>query len=100
MKISHIESGKASGTQGEAQDRILPKDRPRGLVSSRPGNGRQLSPLEQGMAVAERALEGVSDVREDVVNELKDRIARGEYNISGKDIADMMIRRRAADRIR
>lgn len=100
MKISHIESGKAAGAQDAAQAKILPENRPRGLVTSRPDTGRRLSPLEQGMAVAERALADVPDIREDVVNELKDRIARGEYNISGKDIADMMIRRRAADRIR
>ncbi|MCX6343812.1 MAG: flagellar biosynthesis anti-sigma factor FlgM [Armatimonadetes bacterium] len=100
MKISQVESGKAAGSAGAAQTKILPEDRPRGLISSKPTNGRQLSPLEQGMVVAEAALAGVPDIREEVVNDLKERIRKGEYNVSGKDIADMMIRRLEADRIR
>ncbi len=100
MKISHIESGKATGSAGAAQAKILPQDRPRGLISSKTATGRQLSPLEQGMLVAEAALAGVPDIREEVVNDLTDRIRKGEYNVSGKDIADMMIRRLEADKIR
>ena len=100
MKISHVESGKAAGSAGAAQAKILPKDRPRGLISSRPTNGRQLSPLEHGMAVAEVALKDVPDTREAIVNDLKERIRNGDYNVSGNDIADMMIRRLEADRIR
>lgn len=42
----------------------------------------------------------VPDVREDIVMELKERIENGEYNVSGADIADMMLRRMKADRIR
>lgn len=100
MKISRIESGKAVGAAGAAEAKILPKDRPRGLVSSKPVGNRQLSPLEKGMAVAEAALASVPDIREDVVNDLKERIARGEYRVSGQEIADMMIRRLEADKIR
>lgn len=100
MKISSIESGKAAHSAGSAQAKILPQDRPRGLVSSRPASERQLSPLEKGMAVAEAAMADVPDIREDYVNELKERIQKGEYNVSGKDIADMMIRRLEADNIR
>lgn len=100
MKISRIESGKAAHSASAAQAKILPQDRPRGLVSSRPATGRQLSPLEKGMAVAEAAMADVPDIREEYVNELKERIQKGEYNISGKDIAEMMIRRLEADNIR
>lgn len=99
MKISYNESGKAQEF-GNAQDKILPKDRPKGAVLSRTGKASDLSPLEQGMAAAEAALMDVPDVREDLVADLKERIQKGEYNVSGKDIADMMLRRRAADRIR
>jgi len=100
MKISRIESGKAAAAAHGAEARILPKDRPRGLVSSKPAGKTQLSPLEKGMAVAEEALAGVPEIREDVVIDLKERIARGEYEISGREVAEMMIRRLEADRLR
>jgi flagellar biosynthesis anti-sigma factor FlgM len=100
MKISYNESGKAAKADAH-EEKILPKDRPRGLFSSSPdAKKRALSPLEQGMSVAEAALNDVSDVRENLVEELKERINKGEYQVDGKEIADMMLRRLAADRIR
>jgi flagellar biosynthesis anti-sigma factor FlgM len=103
MKISYTESGKAaagSRTSGAESAKILPADRPRGLVSAQKKAGEFTSPLEQGMAVAQAALVDVPDVREDAVKEIKDRIQKGEYVVSGQEIADMMLRRLAADRIR
>lgn len=38
--------------------------------------------------------------REDMIASLKSRVESGEYNPSGSDIADAMIRRTVADRIR
>ena len=35
-----------------------------------------------------------------IVEEIKERIKKGEYQVSGEEIAEMMLRRRAADRIR
>ena len=70
------------------------------MISSKPATNRQLSPLEKGMAVAEAALANVPDIREDFVNDLKERIAKGEYKISGAEVAEMMIRRLEADKIR
>lgn len=100
MKISHVESGKASANLGAAEAKILPKDRPKGLVSSKAASSKQLSPLEKGMAIAESALADVPDIREDLVNELKDRIAKGEYSVDGREVAEMMLRRLAADKVR
>lgn len=100
MKISRVESGKALMSSDAVEVKILPKDRPRGLISSRPEGAKHLSPLEKGMAVAEKAMAQVPDIREDFVNELKERIQKGEYKIDGKEIADMMIRRLEADRLR
>ena len=100
MKISNVESGKATSNIGSVEAKILPKDRPKGLVSSRKDTSRQLSPLEQGMAIAEVAMAGVPDTRENLVNELKERIKNGEYKVDGKDVAEMMLRRLAADNIR
>lgn len=40
------------------------------------------------------------DVREDLVLELKDQISRSEYKVEGAEIAEMMIRRIKADKVR
>lgn len=37
------------------------------------------------------------EVREELVTEIKDRIANGEYNVTSEDIVDAMIRRAIAD---
>ena len=100
MKISGVESSKAAASQGAAETRILPQDRPKGLVSGKRKTSTALSPLEQGMAVAEAALSDVPDTRDQIVEELRERIGKGEYKVSGEEIAEMMLRRRAADRIR
>jgi len=46
------------------------------------------------------ALDQVSDVREDVVASLKERIEAGTYSVTGEQIAEMMIRRMLADPVR
>ena len=40
------------------------------------------------------------DVRQDIVMQLKERIDKGEYHVSGEEIADMMTRRMKADQTR
>jgi anti-sigma28 factor (negative regulator of flagellin synthesis) len=52
------------------------------------------------MVVAESALRAVPDVRESLVRDLRERIERGEYKVSAEEIAEMMLRRLAADRMR
>ncbi len=46
-----------------------------------------------------RQVENMPD-REEMIADLKARIASGEYNPSGEEIADAMIRRSQADKIR
>jgi negative regulator of flagellin synthesis FlgM len=100
MKISSNESGKASAHLKGAQEKILPENRPRRSGALQERTSRQLSPLERGMEIAEEALKHVPDVRESVVEELKERVKKGEYKIKGEEVADMMMRRLSADRIR
>jgi len=101
MKISSTESGKAalSGATRPAE-KILPKERPstRGLAER--AAEVQLTLLERGILAAQEALSKVPDVRQDIVDELKAKIESGQYQVSGEEIADMMVRRWAADRIR
>lgn len=100
MKISGVESNKASVSQVQPYERILPENRPKRSSNANQATVKRLSPLEQGMAVAENALKDVPETRDEIVLELKERISKGEYDISGQDIAEMMLRRRAADKIR
>ncbi len=100
MKISINECGRAAASNDDMiKERILPEKMPR-KGSAAPADYSHLTPLEQGIRVAEEALASVPDVRESVVEDLRRRINSGEYKISGEEVADMMLRRRAADRIR
>ncbi|MDH7482241.1 MAG: flagellar biosynthesis anti-sigma factor FlgM [Armatimonadota bacterium] len=59
--------------------------------------------VEPDAAEVERVVQMVKempDVREEIVMRLKERIEKGEYKISGEEIAEMMLRRMRADRIR
>ena len=59
--------------------------------------------VEPDAAEVARVVEMVKsapDIRDDIVMELKERIEKGEYDVSGEEIADMMTRRMKADRIR
>lgn len=56
--------------------------------------------LEEAHHVADRLHEQGSDVREDVVASLRARVESGSYQVSGEQVAEMMIRRLIADRIR
>ena len=100
MKISGVESNKASVNQGAAQEKILPENRPKRFVSGQHAAEKKLSPLEHGMKVAEAALKDVPEPRDEALMEIKARIDKGEYKVSGAEIAEMMLRRRAADKIR
>ena len=66
----------------------------------------ELSPQAQALAAAKTEAAGyVSAVnavpdREDKIADLKSRIAAGTYKVSGSDIADQIVRRSQADKIR
>lgn len=100
MKISRAESSKAVAGSKLPQQKILPETRPSVGGDWRGRSEKQLSPLERGMVVAESALRAVPDVRESLVHDLRERIERGEYKVSAEEIAEMMLRRLAADRMR
>ena len=54
---------------------------------------------EEVQAVKDK-LAQLPEVREDIVAALKARIDTGTYNVSSEEIADLMVRRAFADRIR
>ena len=66
------------------------------------GEESDLARVEADQALVEQVTEAViaAPDREEMIAELKARIEAGEYNPTGDEIADTMIRRSIADRIR
>jgi flagellar biosynthesis anti-sigma factor FlgM len=54
---------------------------------------------EEVQSVKDKLAE-LPEVREDIVAALKARVDSGTYNVSSEEIADLMVRRAYADRIR
>ena len=50
-----------------------------------------ISSISRDVKLAKKAIEELPDVREERVRELKDRIERGTYNVSGEKIAEKML---------
>lgn len=66
-----------------------------------PGGESVVSALESpDMKMISEALAQVPDTRDQIVASLKERIESGSYQVSGEQIAEMMVRRALADRIR
>lgn len=53
----------------------------------------EISQMGKDYQIAKQAVAQASDIREDKVNDLKQRIASGTYNVSAEDLADKMIKR-------
>lgn len=51
----------------------------------------KISSVGKDYAIAMNALKDVPDIRMDRVNELSARIEKGEYNVSGADIASKIL---------
>lgn len=60
----------------------------------------EFSQQAQAIAVAAVAVDAAPDVREDLVAKLKSQVDAGTYHVSGRDIAEQIVRRAQADRIR
>lgn len=56
------------------------------------------NPLE--VARIMKIVKQMPDIREDLVLNLKDQISKGEYEVEGAEVAEMMIRRLKADIVR
>ena len=65
---------------------------------SKKGTVSQTDKLEISQAgkdyqVAKQAVKEASDIREDLVNDIKERLANGTYNVSDEDFADKLLER-------
>jgi negative regulator of flagellin synthesis FlgM len=104
MKILHEEAvnaariGQVAGAKNVQNQNALPVQgtvTPAGAVS--PAATVSFSSQAQEIAKATAAVNAAPEIRTDLVNSLKSRIDKGDYNVSGADIADMMLRRSSAD---
>ncbi len=103
MKISVQEVDRIIRTRSIAPTRLTRVD-----LSEKPvkttGQGAEasveISSRAQEIQQAKKAVEALPDIREEQVEALKARIEGGNYQVSGEEIADLMIRRAYADRIR
>ncbi len=68
--------------------------------SASPAASIEISQSAQDIERVRQNVRQMPDVREDLVASIKDRISKGEYQVSSTDIADLMIRRAVADTVR
>lgn len=99
MKITAFESGQASRSDVAPETRILPEESLKQKEAAS-GSARPKTSREEAIEVAKLALANEPDVREDIVDEMRSKIESGQYNPESSEIAEMMVRRMKADRIR
>ena len=88
-RFGQIESTSSATSAPSAGDSSVVTESPAATVS--------FSSQAQDIAKAKAAVNASPDVREDLVASLKSQIDSGTYKVSGSDVADMMMRRIAAD---
>jgi negative regulator of flagellin synthesis FlgM len=105
MKILHEEAvnaariGQVTGAKDVQQNQnALPVQGTATIAGAvTPAATVSFSAQAQEIAKATAAVAAAPEIRTNLVNSLKARIDKGEYNVSGADIADMMMRRQSAD---
>ena len=70
-----------------------------GAVVNTPASTVEVSDQAQEVRRVTKLVNQLPDVREDRIQALKAQIEAGTYNVSGEQIADLMIRRTLADGI-
>ncbi|MDB5095594.1 MAG: Anti-sigma-28 factor, FlgM [Cyanobacteria bacterium RYN_339] len=96
MRISNEQAQQIVNAQGVKGAKPV-----KGPEAARPTSGSDavsVSSMGQDIQKALSAFGSLPDVRADRVAELKAQIAGGEYNVSGKDIAESLLRR-ATDKL-
>lgn len=53
----------------------------------------EISQAGKDYQIAKQAVKDAPDIREDLVNDIKERLANGTYNVSDEDFADKLLAR-------
>ena len=89
---------KISNNPMEQIHRLYESQQRRRQVAAAGGAGRaadkvELSAESRAIEAAERAIEAAPEVRHELVNRIKDALAKGEYDVKGRDVAQKMLAR-------
>ncbi|NLW55559.1 MAG: flagellar biosynthesis anti-sigma factor FlgM [Firmicutes bacterium] len=85
---------KAYGVASGQKNRTVPS-----TESIRRGDSLLLSPEARELNLVQQKLSQVPEVRSDLVEKIKDSIAKGEYNVTSEQVAHRMLVRSLVDRI-
>jgi negative regulator of flagellin synthesis FlgM len=85
-KAMQIYNNKATGKVNNAKGVEVPKDE------------LQLSNKAKEYQIAMKAFKNLPEVREELVNDLKNQMKQGSYNVTGEEIADKIIESVIIDR--
>jgi negative regulator of flagellin synthesis FlgM len=86
-EFSKILAEKSTGTEKPAEKQPLATDR----IAKSPVESVRISSETSQTALVEKAVKETPDVRTDKINEIKAKIASGNYNVSAGELADKMI---------
>lgn len=103
MKISLDEYSRVLqlSRMGRVDAAVLPAPAPDELQGELPPAAKvELSPRAQEIRRIKFILDEIPAVREEIVQELRQKIEAGEYNVSSAEIADLIVRRTVADNVR
>ncbi|MCC6441837.1 MAG: flagellar biosynthesis anti-sigma factor FlgM [Armatimonadetes bacterium] len=65
-----------------------------------PADRAEFSQQAQEIRAVAAKIKDMPDVREDIVASLRERIQNGTYNVDSKQVAEMILRRTAADSLK
>lgn len=97
MRISNEQAQQIMAAQGVKGPKATKGVEGPGQVVN-PADPLSMSSMGQEIGKAMQALSGIPDIRADRVAELRAQIEAGTYNVSGRDIAESVLRR-AADQL-
>ncbi len=82
------------------QNKVTKSQPPSGAAPTGKKDEVILSTQAQEFGQIYQAIKAMPDVREDKVRELSEKIAQGNYSVDAKEVAEKMLGRIMADRIR
>lgn len=77
-KVSQVYKSNSTQSIAKAKDRSF-------------GDTLEISQMGKDYQIAKQAVAKAADIREDKVNDIKQRIEAGTYNISSEDLADKLL---------
>ncbi len=90
--LAHVQRSNGASTNGNGTDGVGNGHTPAASV--------EISARSQEIQQIKKIISILPEERNDLVASLSQRVKSGSYHVSGSDIADLMMRRAIADRVR